>query len=695
MRTHKIIMLLIISLLLVTSGCMNKRKLAAKKMYDAGEYYRAAEKYKKLQGKKKISKKEQAEFFYIIGRCYHHMNQTKEAARWYKKSITRKYDKPDVRLYYADVQRINNKLEDALKYYDEYKNLVPDDPRGTNGIEACGKITEWQDIPSSYRVENMKVFNSRESDFSPSYAKADYSVIYFTSTREAAKGNKINPNSGMFFADIFSSRQDRTGEWSTPSPVNDSINSPDDEGSCTFNTKFSTLYFTRCFELKENKVVRKIFKAKRSGGSWEPAEMVEIKALSDSLINLGHPTLSEDELTMIFNADLTDTSGIAGINKYSEMSLGGSDLWMVQRKTKTYPWGEPVNLGYEINTEGNEGFPYIYNDTTLYFSSDYHVGMGGLDIFKATKGENGIWKVENMKHPINSTGDDFGIIINKEDGSGFFTSSRFEGSRGGDDIYRFSLPDLKFTMVGKVIDEKTEKPLKDVKVNMMGSNGTSHEKITEADGAFNFELRKGTDYLIRTERVQYFRAKTNETTKGLKESKELRVEIVMVPIPDKETAVEIPNIEYDLNSWQLRAEAMFALDKLVNLLIENPNIAIELGSNTDYRGSTVANDTLSLRRAQSVISYLMKRRIEPERLLARGYGEQQPKVVDSLLNVRYPYLPVNAVLDENFIINSLENTAQREIAHQMNRRTEFRVLTTEYRPGMKLEEEIKEDDDNK
>jgi len=682
MKFTKLLLFLIAIALITSTGCRSKRALKkAEAYFEVGEYYQAKQKYKKVSTKK-MDKQQKTEINFKLGECSRHINEPVDAERYYRFAVKGKLDKPEATLYLADALKQNEKIDEALDFYTDYTKLVPNDQRGQIGIESCEKMNEWKSNSPNIIVENVKDFNSRENDFSLCYAKEDYSVVYFTSSREESNGNKVNGVSGMNFTDIFVSRKDRVGKWSIPVPLSDTLNSVFDEGATTMNSKYSTMYFTRCKVEKYGSTGCKIYKANRNENDWSAIE--EVMILTDSSITVGHPTLSDDELTMYFVADLSSTE------RFRDKSVGGNDIWVVKRDKVTFPWGEPENIGNQINTTGQEMYPFWFNDTTLYFSSDYHLGMGGLDIFKATKGADGIWKVKNMGAPVNSTADDFGIVVEKEIDAGYFSSSR-KGGKGGDDIYRFSMPPLKFTIAGIVKNEETGAAIEGAKVSMIGSNGTNFEKITEKDGAYKFDIKEGTDYILTSEKEMFFKGKGKETTKGLRESKDIKLDITMKAIPPVTEVTEIPNIEYEFGKWNLTVEAMVSLDKyVVDLLKENPNIAVELSSHTDFRGSAQFNDSLSQKRAQSVVDYLAKRMIDPGRLLARGFGEQRPNTVNQKLSTQYPFLPLNANLTEDFITNTLTTDEQREVAHQINRRTEFRVITTEYAPGMDLQKKLDE-----
>ena len=381
---------------------------------------------------------------------------------------------------------------------------------------------------------------------------------------------------------------------------------------------------------------------------------------------VAHPAISQDELTLYFVSDMDGS-----VQDYE--GKNSKDIWVVTRGDKSANWEEPKNLGNDINTPGDEVFPFVHADGTLYFSSNGQIGMGGLDIFKATKDESGHWDVENMQYPINSSSDDFGIVFESDRESGYLSSTR--KGRGNDDIFSFLLPPLKFSIIGTVKNEKTDETIPESTIKSIGSDGITLETITGKDGEFKLMLKPGTDYVFIASKDKFLKGKERETTKGLTQSTELKTEIYLTPIDEP---IEVENIFFDFNKWDLRPESLISLDKLVETLNENDNITIELGSHTDSRASDEYNLELSKKRAQSVVNYLIEKGIARDRLIAKGYGESVSKVVDKKDNEMYPFLPVDTKLTESYI-NSLKDEDQQEMAHFLNRRTEFRVLRTDYK----------------
>jgi len=641
----------------VLSYPQKKRTERADEAYVAGEFYEAIDLYKNAYSAIK-DKQEKTRVTFQIAECYRKTNNSKQSELRYKKAINLEYPNPITILWYAEAKKMNQKYEDAIDEFKRYKQLVPDDPRSDNGILSCEMALEWMENPVGYKVEEIRYFNSRGFDFSPAYSQEDYSVIYLTSSREEATGKKTHGATGQNFTDIFESRKDRKGKWSVPVPLDETINTEYEEGTPSFTSDYKTMYFSRCEVRQRKKLGCNIFFAKRSNEGWSKPELLEI--FSDSLI-AAHPSISKDELTLYFVSDLDD-------------GYGGKDIWKITRQNKTGNWGPPENLGPDINTERDEVFPFIHPDGTLYFSSKGHLGMGGLDIFRATILEDSTWKIENMRYPMNSSADDFGIVFENESEKGFFSSTR--KGRRNDDIFSFILPPLKFNLLGVVRDEKSEEPLSSSTVKLIGSDGTNIEAETTDNGSFRFRLMPGTDYIFMASKKGYLNGRGRETTKGQDKSKDFRTTILLSSIA-KPIELSNSNVFYDFAKWDLRPEAMVSLDRLVETLDDNPNVTIELMSHTDSRDTEEFNLELSQKRAQSVVNYLIVKGIDFDRLSAKGYGESNPKMISKRVVEQYPFLTEGTILNEAFI-NGLASIEQQEIAHQLNRRTEFRVVRTDY-----------------
>ena len=655
----KSILLLIVTLLFAfyqpVDAQRKEKDTKASAAFDAGEFYLAIDLFKKAYNKVS-DKNKKSEIIYKIAECYRITGEPRQAELWYKKAIQQDYQNPELYLRYGQISLMNKKYEVSNEQFEKYMELVPDDPRGSWGIESARVAEDWSENPTGYIVENMRYFNSFQRDWNPAYSKEDYMEVFFTSTRENAKGDATHGATGQSFADIFSSGMDRKGKWSVPVPV-ESINSEFEDGSPNISSDFSTLYITRCNQGKNQQLACQIYVSKRSGMEWGEPEALDI--LGDS-VTAAHPAISADDLRLYFVSDMPG-------------GVGENDIWMITRDSPTGEWGSPRNLGEEINTPGNELFPFVHTDGTLYFSSDSRVGMGGLDIFKANLDETDTWTVENLKSPINSNEDDFSIVYEAEMERGFFSSTR--KGRGNDDIYSFVLPPLEFAVRGIVRDDRTDAVITGSKVTSVGSDGITIESTTNDEGSFRFMLKPNTDYVFIAGMEGYLKGKERESTKGLDQSKNFRVTIYLA---STEQVIELPNIFYDFAKWDLRPESMVSLDNLVETLNDNPNVTIELMSHTDSRGTPADNEELSQKRAQSVVDYLISKGIAAERLQAKGYGESQPKIVDDKIKAQYRFVKLEDVLTEDFI--NLLPVDQQERAHQINRRTEFRVLSTDYIP---------------
>ncbi|HEY5470381.1 MAG TPA: OmpA family protein [Bacteroidales bacterium] len=660
----KRLLVLIILLVVVTSIEIEAQKRKTERAYSAftaGEYFDAIDQFKNAYSKtKKADKSSRTELVFMIAECYRLVNDPKNAETWYKLAVKSSFSKPEAQYWLAESMKKNGKHQLAIEEFKKYKQVAPSDAKADQEIRACELALEWMRNPEAYKVEELKDLNSKESDFSPAYGRDDFGLVYFTSSRDGAAGNKTHGATGQSYTDIFESRIDKKLKWSTPVPV-EIINTEFEDGTPSLSSDYKELYFTRCESGKREKKGCVIMYSRRNGDKWSDPKNLQI--LPDSLV-AAHPSISSDGLTLYFVSDIPG-------------GFGKKDIWKVTREKTGGAWSKPVNLGPDINTPGDELFPYIREDGTLYFSSDGQIGMGGLDIFKAKPQPDGSWIVQNMKSPINSFADDFGIIFQDGNEKGIFSSTR--KGKGNDDLYSFELPPLIFNVTGLVKDEKTGVAIKSSLVKLIASDGNSLQAETGTGGDFKFALRANVDYILLASKTGYLNGKEKETTKGQEKSREFMVTIQLTPI---DRPIELPNILYDFGKWDLRAESMVSLDKLVETLVDNENITIELMSHTDSRDTEEYNLTLSQKRAQVVVQYLIDKGIEPERLFAKGYGESTPKVVDADIVKQNPFLKAGTTLTEQYI-NTLANDEQKEIAHQINRRTEFKVLRTDFVPTKK------------
>jgi peptidoglycan-associated lipoprotein len=647
----------------------------------------AIEKYQKAYSKVKRNKVEKNRILYQIAECYRVTNNWKKAEQQYKRLDKIMYWKvnPLACLYYGDALKINENYEDAIIQYNHFKELVPSDPRGEIGVESCSIAKTWKDNPTRYAINPedaahrelnaWKNINSPEDDFVPAIGDEKGKSIIFTSSRENSTGDKIDDWTGQNFSDLYITYSSAKGDWSTPVLLDDQgvINTDGNEGEAVYNAKYSVMYFTRCGNEKKKISGCEIYKTEKKGKAWGEPEVVKLG--SDSTKTYGHPAISGDELTLYFASDM-------------DGGQGGRDIWVATRSKKTKAFDTPKNLGPLINTPGDEMFPYLRGDTALYFSSNYHPGMGGLDLFRTVKRGDKWIKPENLKSPLNSNADDFGITFfpATAEEKGYLTSNRRQkGVKGGDDIFSFIKIPLVFTLQGVVKDDRTLQPLAATGVKLVGSDGSNVEIKTDNKGFYSFDktqILSSSSYELTITKDGYFSDKGRETTVGLEQSKDFVLDFVLVPIPVK--PIVLPEILYDLAKWDLKPQYQDSLQGLITILEANPNLTIELASHTDTRASDQYNDTLSQKRAQSVVDYLVTRGIDPDRLNARGYGEKVPRIISKDIEREGHVFKEGDVLVDDYI-NKLPSKPIQEAAHQLNRRTEFRVLSMNFVPKPKID----------
>jgi peptidoglycan-associated lipoprotein len=688
MKLSKLLFVLLILVIPFTTFAQRNFTEEADNAFKYEQYYSAVALYKKAYAKVK-NKVEKKRISFQIAECYRLTKDPKKAEQQYSRVIRSHYSDPIVYLYYAEAMRDQQKYQAAIKQYEKYIKLVPGDPRGKMGLESCQNAITWAKEPTRYGVAPMTRINSREDDFSPVYANKKYKSFVFTSSRKDADTD-IDANTGQPYSAIYVTQLDPRGNWSKPVVVDEKkmINTNENNGSAAFNRKFNTLYFTRCVVDKKNVMGCAIYTSNRRGRVWtEPV----VLPIADDSIRVGHPAISRNEKVIYFAANLPN-------------GYGGRDIWMAKRRKKTKPFGKPRNLGSAINTKGNEMFPTLREipdgPTYLYFSSDGRGGMGGLDIFRSEFVEGKWTEAENLRYPLNSSGDDFGIVfsgarklqhvmpdrsvINCEE-MGFFSSER-KGGRGRSDIWEFWLPEIVFTLSGTVRDESTLQYLPGSTVMLSGSDGKVLKTTTDQRGYYNFnktQILKNVTYTLKVTHKGYFGTTGTETTVGRTKSEDLKLDFKLTPIPPD--PIPLPEIRYDLGKWDLKPQYQDSLNGLIQTMQDNPTIVIELASHTDFRDTDERNDTLSQRRANEVVEFLQTKGIEGGRMEAKGYGEHQPRVLKNgyvfgqgseYAGVRFP---AGTVLSEEYI-KSLPSKKAKEAAHSLNRRTEFRILRDDYVP---------------
>jgi peptidoglycan-associated lipoprotein len=608
--------------------------------YNLANYSKAIELYNKAYGKQK-SAAVKADIAYKTGESYRQQGNWKAASGWYEKSVKDNDKNPDAVWRYAESLQATGRYDEAIAQFNSYRQLNPEDTRIAGAIESCTTAQQWKDKPTRAVVENMTAFNTKYFDFAPTPSNTP-NGLFITSSRMEATGNDNDGWYGEKFFDLFTTAMDNNGKWSTPVAVPAPLNGSASDGAAFWDAKNNVLYFTHCEKIKGKEGMCRIFKSVYANAKWGTPEPL---AFASEDYNTGHPVLSADGSTMYFSSDMPGT-------------LGGKDIFMVKWDAATSNWGTPVNLGSSINTPKDEMFPYIAADNKIYFSSNGHGGMGGLDIFSST-GDGASWSAPaNLRSPMNSPADDFGIMFDSQI-TGFLSSSR-EGGLGADDIYSFRIPPPVFNVAGRVYDTDTKESIEGATVELFGSDGTSLSVKTGADGMYTYPLKPETKYKVSASYTGYLTKFLEVTTVGIEESKDF---VGDFDFPLKSTAkpIELPEIFYDLDKATLRPESKKELDGLIKVLEENPTITIRIEAHTDSRASDSYNIDLSNRRAKSVVDYLVKNGVDKDRLSSEGFGETRLRVSDEE-------------------IAKLATTAEKEDAHQKNRRTEFSVLSTDFVP---------------
>jgi len=652
-----------LSLILSFSGFSqkkNKNLIKADEAFENHEYFSAITLYKQaLSGSPDETK---GYIFFRAGEASQEINDYKEAESYFQKAIKANYTEPLVYFKLAEVLKIESKYDESIIEYKNYKTKGGEAKKADRGISSCQLAKKYSENPTRYQIENMALINSKGRDYCASFSDKSNKTIVFSSNREGSLGD-IDITTGKNKSDIYETKVDKNLKWSTPVLLPPAISTEVNEGQPWVSKKGDMIFFTRCPESKGKKSKCGLYMAKKQGSTWGDAELLPF---NNDTVQFGHPCLSSDGKILYLS------SRKAG-------GYGGADIWSCTFDVKKAEWGQLKNAGSEVNTSGNEVFPTLSDDGKhLYFSSDYHPGLGGLDIFEAEAGIDGKYTkhVVNMKAPINSAFDDFSLIFEGKKQKGFFTSNR-EGGKGDDDIWGFNLPPLVFSGKGNVFcegDPKTGKgknePVEAVKVLIIGSDGSISESITGKDGSYTFKLKEKTTYTVSTETSKLsksasfakdgFLANKDHRffqTVGEDHSKEFKADFFVKPVvPD----LRMPEIQYALGSAELLPESKDSLNYLFNILKDNPTIVCELSAHTDNQGKAASNFTLSEARAQSCVDYLVKEKnIPAARLVAKGFGQTKLIVSDEL-------------------IKAAKSKEEKDALHQKNRRTEFKVLNFNY-----------------
>lgn len=649
--------IIFIVVFLLSCGSADKSIKKGDMAYGLGEYNAAATHYKKAYSR--LSPKERTkrgEVAYKMAECYRQFGFSSRALGSYKNAERYKFTDTLTYFYEGEMMRLMGDYKGAEKAYSLFLEKYPDHEAAKKGLASCASAPDLKKKGSAYTVSIERVFNASRSDYAPAYMGTDAEQIYFTTTRPQTTGDDLSDITGQKNGDIFFAKKDEKGKWKVPEAVDANVNTEFDEGACSFSADGRTMYFTLCKTDEQYPRMAEIWKSERTDASWGKPEQIKITA--DTLSSYAHPSLSPDGQWLYFTSDMPG-------------GYGGLDLWRVS--INSHGVGAVENLGETINTSGNESFPAFRPTGELYFSSDGHVGMGGLDLFRATEDTVAHkWSVVHLPAPMNSNADDFGITFEGFHNRGFFSSGRSTKGRGWDKIFSFSYPEVMQTVKGWVYEQDGYE-LPEAVVYMVGNDGTNLKLGLNSDGSFEQPLKPGVHYLFLATCKGYLNYKEELKADSAEVEKQF---VLQFPLPSISVPVLVRNVFYEFDKADITENSKEALDRLTKMLKENPNITIELSAHCDNRGNDEYNEKLSQRRSESVVKYLTEQGIQPERLTAKGYGEKQPKVVNKKLLEAYPFLHENDTLTENYILQLTPE--QQEVCHALNRRTEFKVLRTTF-----------------
>ena len=683
MYRNLIICLVFIGFTMV-SNAQNKYVVEANSFFNSQKYCEGAEKcslaYSKLTRKGDQAKKTKADMAFKTAECYRLTDHFLEANEWYDRALLLDYQdvNPEIFYYNGEMLRMMGEFEKAQKNYEEYLKLVPSDNRGEVGIQSC-KDSKSFVANRSRHVVTREMMNENEYDMAPMFADRKETKMYFASSREGSTGNASDPISCEKYMDIWVSELDKKGNWGEPrlADVSGLINTEAHEGSATFTGNGKTMFFTRCPNENKQNLGCDIWMAELKGkNEWSDTMRLKLKPDGADSITVGHPCVSDDGKFLIFVSNLPG-------------GYGGRDLWYSEWDKKLKGWGAPKNMGPEVNTKGNELFPTFAKNGDLLFATDGLPGLGGLDIFRAKKVVDAMkWEnPANLGYPINSENNDYSLY-ELTDRKGYFTSERKDpNGKFNADIYMYELPPNLFDL--KVIVSEVgnaSKKLADVRVVVKGNDGATWEGKTNASGSVFWDKKPNADryilensgYTINISKTGYHENKTGSsfTTVGLDEDQNFVQELQLMPIKP----IRLPEVRYPLSKWTFVNDSTISSDDslmfVYNLLQEYPEMLLELSSHTDARDTDKRNQVLSENRAKACYKFLIDKGIDPRRIVPVGKGEATPATwID-------PATGQPVVLTEAYI-NTFKKTdpAKFEKLHQLNRRTEGRVINMMYDPA--------------
>lgn len=684
--------------------CDNKVTAKADFAFNTNNFVEAIKLYQKALGKAKDKELKQC-ITLQIARSYLRFNDYKKAETTLRKAVNARgvSVEPEVYFQYALVLKNLARYEEALTWFKKFSETKPSDPRGPIGMKSCEMAISWRANPTCYEVENVARWNTKQMDFSPFISSKKGDEIIITSNRDFKPADKKTKDDvgvhGGLSEDLWVIQAKKAArpargaaagpkEWNDPVRLETGISTEHSEGSGTMDSRYANLFFTRCFGDRKNGTGCRIYSSRRSGAKWAEPVQVSIPGFPDSVVT-GHPTISTDGKFMVF------ASNIGG-------GKGGLDLYISELNRGKV--GKPINLGPSINTPDDDMFPHLRMDGSLYFSSDRPEGMGGLDIYKASvvgelnakKGAE-IWgKVENMRYPLNSEGDDFGIYFEKGKEAGYLSSNR-AGGKGLDDIYSFHVPQATITLSGTVFDKDTKAPLENATVELVDQEGNKLTVTTDKVGFYKKAIPFGVRYEMKATKPTYFYDVNRADVTNLDPLKTCRDTNITADFYLKTTKV---NLEFEIQfvfdrEIPLPEFIPDSLTQILRILNENPHLVVEIGAHTDSRGSDDYNRKLADRRAKWIVDWLVKKGgVEAERLVAKGYGEDIPReLTRNFKGLKSGRIFTKGLKMTDEVINGLkekEGENAFEDAHTLNRRVTMKILREDFKSKRKPADEDKE-----
>lgn len=688
--------LFLIAAVLVSTSALSQNKyvVKARQAYRSENYSDVtklgAEAYQKLTRKGQQAKKLKGEMAFMTAESYRQTERFREANEWYDRTILLDYYDivPEVYLFNGEMLLMMSDFTKAKENFQEYLKLVPNNERAMAGVESCDRNKEFVAEKTRHVVENQTQLNKSVFDMAPMFGDRKENKLYFSSSREGVTGKDKDPRTGELYMDLWISELDKKGNWTEPYLVNgEGINTIDNEGTVCFDSRYKTMFFTRCPNIKKQNLGCDIWMSEAKGkNEWK--EPVLLKLKSHDSISVGHPC-TEDGKFLIFSSDMPG-------------GFGGRDLWYTNYDRKSETWSTPVNMGPEINTKGDELFPTFAMNGDLFFATNGRPGLGGLDIFRATRvGTENKWEnPTNIGSPINGTANDYALIeLDKR--TGYFTSERKSiNGEYNPDIYKYVLPpnlfDLKVT-----VSELGNKDMKieGVKVVVKGSDNQTWEGYTDENGSVFWDkkpqgdryVNEETSYKITISKEGYHEDKEGSkfTTEELDYGQSFIIDMALLP----KKPIRLPEVRYPLNQWTLLVDSTInSPDSLLfvyDLMKEYPGMVLELSSHTDSRGSNTANQKLSENRAKACYKYLVEEKgVDARRLVPVGKGENEPRTVWKKDGVYLATQPAKMDGVETIVLTEAYINQFRKsdptvftLLHQLNRRTEGRVLSMDFDPN--------------